>query len=258
MSTAIKINENACQICGSQSRIFDVVDFNKSCEEVKGKYLELCGLPIYYYQCTNCKFTFSPEIQNWSRSEFLEKIYNEAYVQVDPDYYEARPHANYVVINNIFGSRKFSITHIDYGGGNGKFSALLRTAHWNSTSYDPLIDSEIKVQTIGKFDFITAFEVFEHVPRTEKLMFDLVTLAAPQCLILFSTLLIDENIAENQRLTWWYASPRNGHISLFSRMSLKILAQRFRFEFFSFSDGLHCFHRDLPQWALHIVPKSSV
>jgi hypothetical protein len=34
---------------------------------------------------------------------------------------------------------------------------------------------------------------------------------------MFSTLLSDGNIKLGQKLTWWYASPRNGHISLFSR-----------------------------------------
>jgi hypothetical protein len=40
----------------------------------------------------------------------------------------------------------------------------------------------------GGFDLISAFEVFEHV-----------------------------NIRSGRRLDWWYASLRNGHISLYSR-----------------------------------------
>src|SRR6185312_11993203 len=28
-----------CQVCGGAARLFDVVDFNKSCEEARGKFL---------------------------------------------------------------------------------------------------------------------------------------------------------------------------------------------------------------------------
>ena len=38
--------------------------------------------------------------------------------------------------------------------------------------------------------------------------------------MLFSTALSDGGLARNQRLRWWYASPRNGHISLFSHRSV--------------------------------------
>ncbi len=246
-------NSILCQICGATSIILDVVDFSKSCEEAKGIYLEPCGVPIYYYQCTHCSFTFAPEIQNWSESKFLEDIYNENYFKVDPEYIEIRPRANFDVIHNIFGSKRADIIHLDYGGGNGRFSALLKSAHWNSTSYDPLIDDSSIFNSLGVFNLITAFEVFEHVPRIDKLMSDLSTLSAPDCLVLYSTLLVDGNISKNQRLTWWYASPRNGHISLFSRKSLSILAEKFNFNFVSFSSGLHGFYREIPYWATSIL-----
>lgn len=252
MKIPTQSNRILCQVCGDTSVILDAVDFNKSCG-VNGNYLEPCGVPIYYYQCTGCSFTFAPEIHRWSKSEFLEYIYNEGYTEVDPDYSELRPNANFGVLQNIFGSKRVGITHLDYGGGNGKLSTLLREAHWNSTSYDPILDDNLLIKSLGIFNFITAFEVFEHVPRIDQLMEDLSTLSAPECLILFTTLLVDGNILSNQRLTWWYASPRNGHISLFSKKSLLILAQRFNFNFVSFNNGLHGFYKEAPYWAAHIL-----
>jgi hypothetical protein len=40
--------------------------------------------------------------------------------------------------------------------------------------------------------------------------------------VLFSTLLSDGEIVRGRPLRWWYAAPRNGHISLFSAQSLRL------------------------------------
>jgi hypothetical protein len=71
--------------------------------------------------------------------------------------------------------------------------------------------------------------------------------------VLFSTLLSDGNIHPNQRLSWWYASPRNGHISLFSRNALTLLAQSKQFNFGSFNSGFHALYTTVPSWASHLI-----
>jgi len=75
-------------------------------------------------------------------------------------------------------------------------------------------------------------------------------------LIVFSTLLSDRNILKNQRLTWWYASPRNGHISLFSRKSLAFLTGRYGFNVVSFNVGFHVYLKEIPDWASHLIKKA--
>ncbi len=60
------MNSYACPVCASIATALDVVDFNKSCEEQKGSYLQLSGIPIYYFLCDNCNFCFAPEICAWS------------------------------------------------------------------------------------------------------------------------------------------------------------------------------------------------
>ena len=107
-----------CLVCNNDSVIYDVVDFNKSCEEYRGKYLDLSGIPIYYYLCENCNFCFAPEFQKWSFKEFQENIYNDSYIDVDTDFVEIRPRENAELVNNTFYKNKQSIKHLDYGGGN--------------------------------------------------------------------------------------------------------------------------------------------
>jgi Methyltransferase domain len=244
-----------CPVCESKSERFDVVDFNKSCEELRGRFLPLSGRPIYYYRCGNCLFCHAPEFEAWSEEDFIREIYNQEYIEIDPDYESVRPLGNVGYVKSFFEDQKQQIRHLDYGGGNGKLSALLRSDGWNSRSYDPFPKNEVDLESIGKYNFITAFEVFEHVPDIGGLMRNLKRLMERECLVIFSTLLVDGNIKPNERLTWWYASPRNGHISLYSSRSLLLLAEKYGLTFGSFGPGAHCFFNTLPEWAGKILGK---
>lgn len=252
-STMIMDKDLVCPVCGGASSLLDVVDFNKSCEEAKGKFLSLAGIPVYYALCSNCGFCFTPELMTWKLQKFKERIYNDEYILVDPDYIEARPRANAANLISMFGDSAHSIKHLDYGGGSGLLVNLLRQSNWQSTSYDPFVNRNVSVEQLGKFDLITAFEVFEHVPNVQELMSNLRSLLSPYGLVLLSTLLSDGNIHAKQRISWWYASPRNGHISLFSRNSLAILAKNSGFSFGSFSVGFHAFYTKVPRWADHLI-----
>lgn len=243
----------SCPVCGGNCPLLDVVDLNKSCEEARGKYLGLSGVPVYYALCTHCGFCFAPDLSAWSLQEFSERIYNDDYASVDPDYLEARPRSNASNLLSMFGRLPAAVRHLDYGGGNGLLAKRLRESQWESTSYDPFVDRNLSLVELGTFDLITAFEVFEHVPDIQRLMSDLRTLLAPSGLILFSTLLSDGNLKQGQRISWWYASPRNGHISLLSRNSLAILAEKYGFNCGSFSNAFHAFWREVPSWAAHVI-----
>ncbi len=242
-----------CPVCASPCSLLDVVDFNRSCEEERGKFLPLAGIPVYYAMCGTCGFCYAPEIARWSLQDFEEKIYNEGYAEVDPDYREARPRGNAATLLATFGDSGRSIRHLDYGGGNGLLARILRESGWQSVSYDPFVDRDTGIETLGKFDLITAFEVFEHVPDVSRLMENLRALLAPGGMVIFSTVLSDGNLRFNQRITWPYAAPRNGHISLYSGTSLGVLAGRYGWKVASFSMLVHIFFTEVPSWASHML-----
>lgn len=246
-----------CSVCATPADMLDVVDLSKSCEEPRGRFLPLSGVPVYYARCDRCGFCFAPELAIWPKAQFERLIYNVDYPTVDPDYAEKRPLANARALLNLFQDRSAPIQHLDYGGGNGRLSQELAKAGWQSTSYDPFIDNAGSRARLGKYNLITAFEVFEHVPDVQGLMKDLAGLLQPEGVILFSTLVSDGHIKPRERLTWWYASPRNGHISLFSRASLRLLARQYGFSLGSFSDGFHILFIALPSWAIHLVSKQA-
>jgi SAM-dependent methyltransferase len=233
--------------------LLDVVDLNKSCEEARGYFLPIAGVPVYYALCDQCGFCFAPELQQWSLDEFSSRIYNDDYKLVDPDSVEARPRANARWLAGIFADHVLDIRHLDYGGGNGLLSSELFAAGWNSTSYDPFFDG-LRDNDLGRFNLVTSFEVFEHVPDVNDLISTLSSLVDNDGIVLFSTVLSDGSLARNERLRWWYASPRNGHISLFSRRSLALLGAKAGFELVSLEANLHAYCREsVPAWAAEVL-----
>jgi hypothetical protein len=193
--------------------LLDVVDLNKSCEEARGSFLP-------------------------------SKL-------VDPDYLDGRPRAIAQMLAGMFASCVLDIRHLDYGGGNGALSRALFAAGWNSTSYDPFVDGPLSTG-MGRFNLVTSFEVFEHVPDVNILISTLSSLVEEDGMVLVSTLLSDGIFARNQRVQWWYASPRNGHISLSSRRSLELPGEKEMFKLASRSANLHAYWRDIPSWAADV------
>jgi len=247
--------QDPCPVCNSITHLYDVVDFNKNCEEVRGKFLPISGIPIYYSICSDCKFLFAPYFSSWSDDDFIAKIYNNEYIEIDPDYLDIRPAHNFELLEKYFGQAKTHINHLDYGGGDGSLSLNLIKSGWSSKSYDPFPDMKDQISELGEFNLITAFEVFEHVPNPNLLMQNILKLIQDDGLIMFSTLISDGNLHSNKRLDWWYAAPRNGHISLFSSESLKRLAHKYGFRFASLGVGYHVYFKNFPSWANGLMQK---
>lgn len=241
-----------CPVCGGNAPPLDAVDFNKSCEEGRGKFLPRSGIPVRYHLCQDCGFCFAPEFRRWSHRDFAERIYNAGYGKVDPDYAEIRPKTNAALIEKLFGKSRDSIRHLDYGGGAGVLSRTLNLSGWQSASYDPFTVPADPVAS-GPFDLITAFEVFEHVADAPRLVQELAGLMANDGLLFFSTLVSDGEIAPNRKLSWWYAAPRNGHISLFSSRSLELALGARGLLLGSLSPIYHVGFREMPGWASHLM-----
>jgi SAM-dependent methyltransferase len=231
-----------CPVCNEVAEVLDTLDFNKSCE---GDVLPESGTQYAYCLCDACGFCFCPEIAAWPKALFEKHIYNADYALVDPDYVRDRPAANAVYLSALLGKHGKRIKHLDYGGGGGALVRSLRGTGWKSTSYDPFVDKALPAE---QFDFITAFEVFEHVPDPQALMVEIRSLLAPDGVVLFSTLVSDGCVSRGNKLDWWYAAPRNGHISLFSQRSLYLLAEQHGLKLASYGRTTHIMYTTLPDW----------
>lgn len=252
--TAAPADHRPCPVCAAPCTPLGAVDFNKNCEETRGVCLPPSGRLVPYVMCGSCGFCFAPEFATWSAEDFRREIYNADYPRIDPDSSGARPRASAESLILTFGERGPPGRHLDYGGGSGLLSDLLAAAGWKSASCDPFFDDGADLARLGTFHLITCYEVFEHVADVNRLAGNLAGLLAADGLVLVSTLLSDGELRPGEPVDWWYAAPRNGHISLFSERSLEVLATKYGFGLGRFSPGLHGLWRGtFPPWARHIV-----
>lgn len=244
-----------CKCCNGEAPLYGVVDFNKNCEIVRRKVLPCSGIPVYYYRCSDCKFIFTTLFDEFTRADFARLIYNDDYLLVDPDYISARPNANAAMLQQIFsGSRPDRL--LDFGGGNGTLAGLLAAGGFPQVDcYDPYI-ARFSQKPSHQYDCIVSFEVFEHSTDPVHTFSELNDLLGDPGLVLFSTLVQPDNI-DQIGLNWWYAGPRNGHVSLFSRDSLNRVAQRFGLKLYSFNQNFHLLFRNLPDFAGHLLRSGS-
>jgi 2-polyprenyl-6-hydroxyphenyl methylase/3-demethylubiquinone-9 3-methyltransferase len=245
-----------CKCCETPSRIYGVVDFNKNCEIVRGRdVLPFSAIPIYYHRCSACGLVFTVAMDEFSQEDFVREVYNEGYAEVDPDYQQVRPAANAQFVHRLFAQSR-DIRILDYGGGNGRTTELLRESGFvNADMYDPL-NPAASQRPQGPYDLIICFEVAEHSTQPTQTFSDIASLLTDEGMILFSTLLQPENI-DQLALSWWYVAPRNGHVTIYSKASLVQMANKLGFTFASSGDNVHIFFRGLPDFAKHLLPSQA-
>jgi len=138
---------------------------------------------------------------------------------------------------------------VDYGGGYGVFVRLMRDAGYPFLLYDEhcenlfakgfATNSLISAKD-GEFDFLTAWEVFEHLASPTKSIRELCRVAHQ---VLFSTILIPDTEIRSAS-DWWYFTPETGqHVAFYSRRSLEFLAKSFGVYFYTDGKSNHLFSR---------------
>jgi Methyltransferase domain len=233
----------ACKICAAPSVLYDVVDFAKSCDA--GPYpAGLAGVPVYYRRCTRCGFVFTDFFDDFDDASWRTFVYNDDYRRVDPGYAHDRPAANARLLDALLRGRRTAVIGLDYGGGSGATCEQLRALGYAFDTWDPFGGCSLTPARVGRYNFCSAFEVAEHSPDPAGFLQAIVALASPGRLaILVGTQLNDGAAGAATRLAWWYAAPRNGHVSLHSARSMQLLGQRFALDYTRLSDRTHLFTR---------------
>ena len=240
-----------CKCCGSAAALYGVVDFHKHCEVQHRHDLGVSGIPIYYYRCPSCGFIFTIAFDNFTKEDFSRRIYNSDYILVDPDYKEERPRGNADLVSNLFPTLTPQRI-LDYGCGEGVLVDVLRgTGRFQVDAYDPFVP-RYAARPTQRYNCIVSFEVLEHSTQPAQTIADMNELLTENGLIVLSTLLQPEDI-DQQGLNWWYAGPRNGHVSLFSVAGLLKLVEPFGFKHGSFNANLHVLFREVPAFAQHLI-----
>lgn len=233
-----------CKVCGGSSTLFDVLDFNKRCTPSAVEPPAM-GIPLYYRRCACCGFIGTDFFDDFSDAQWTGFVYNDDYyLTVDPEYREMRPRANAAVVDALLCDRKQDWRGLDYGGGNGSTAERLRAMGYRYGNYDPFGSSTVTGESRGQFNFCSVFEVAEHTPDPRKFLADVLSWCSSDRLaILIGTHVHDNAVSDATKLNWWYAAPRNGHISLHSRRSLEVLARQCGLDCQSFTEQTHLLTR---------------
>jgi len=248
---AICAKQTHCKCCGALALPFGVVDFHKNCEILRRRVFDISGVPIYYYRCPQCHFIFTTAFDRFTHEDFRQYIYNQEYLLIDPDYQESRPAGNAQILCSLFAEAR-PRRILDYGGGHGVLAQLLRASGFShAETYDPFVP-RYSAKPLDRFDCVVCFEVVEHSTDPARVFADMSDLLTDSGLILFSTLLQPPDI-DSQGLNWWYAAPRNGHVSLYTKASLATLAQPLGFSLGSFNESYHVLFRGIPDFAKHFI-----
>jgi hypothetical protein len=238
--------DTPCKICGETAACFDAMDFNRAVLPENYPF-GFSGVPIYYHRCSGCGLIFTRAFDALQPDAWAKLVYNAAYfATLDPDYQSLRPTLNAELVRAIARAiGRSRVVGVDYGGGSGALSRLLRADGLTFASYDPFDVQDPIEDRIGEFSLVSSFEVLEHTVDPLGTMRDMLRLASADAVLILSTQTSDGLVDDERRLAWNYFGPRNGHVTIYARESLKRIARHFALEYVRVSRGLHLFGRSL-------------
>ncbi len=201
--------------------------------KVLGKY------DVTYYVCCETGY-IQTETPYW-----LEEAYSAAITALDVGLVSRN--VDKVSLASRLIDRAFceGVRFIDYGGGYGIFTRLMRDKGYEFVHYDThcenLFAKRFQVSKLSNpleqpYDLLTAWEVFEHLPSPRESLDEMLNVSDA---VLFSTELIP-NEQIRKATDWWYFTPETGqHVGFFTAKAIQFLANDLSLHFYS--DG-RCNH----------------
>ena len=213
-----------CNICDNKTDFF-------ADAEILFKYR------IKYYKCAVCGFIQTEE------PYWLEEAYSEAINFSDIGLLKRNADLVQPTKNVIKFSFKPDAEFIDYGAGYGVFVRMMRDAgykfFWSDKYCANLYAKGFESEEGKKYELLTAYEVFEHLPNPVKELSEMLKYSDS---ILFSTFLIPSDNPKPSEW-WYYATDHGQHVSLYARNSLETLAGKFNMNFYSNGKNIHLFSK---------------
>src|SRR6266851_4430617 len=215
--------EFECPVCMGPCSWFCTLDFAVCGNDYFTGYRNFAetGLDILYFRCERCAFLFSPSFWDFTVNDYRRFIYNDTYVVADPPFQGERALRDAATLHKLLPPTAKSLRIIDYGRGQGILAARVREYGFpNCVSYDPIYGGDPPPE--GPFDVIACFEVIEHVKEQRQFAETIKMLLSSCGFVVLSTQVQPTDLRKGEE-SWWYIEPRNGHISIHTQESLKLL-----------------------------------
>ncbi|GAA4459266.1 class I SAM-dependent methyltransferase [Novipirellula rosea] len=194
---------------------------------------------IEYFRCSDCEF-IQTETPYW-----LDEAYDSAIVSTDVGLVGRNAAFSKIVDRTLRLVMPGVQASVDYGGGYGMFTRMMRDRGHDFSHYDPYCENLFargyEVQPGAKqFDLVTAFEVFEHMADPHK---DLKTLDALGANWIISTRIVPDPAPQPDQ--WWYYVLEGGqHIALWSHRALQSIASQYKRHLTVTRRGMHVFSQE--------------
>lgn len=210
-----------CKICNSIT-------------EIKFKAVVLNKYTVDYFQCSNCGF-LQTEKPYW-----LEEAYSNPINTSDTGILDRNITFSKMLAVLIYFNFNKAAKFLDYAGGYGIFTRLMRDIGFNFYWHDPYTQNllakgfEADIKSDFKYELITAFEVFEHFTNPKTEIGEMIKLSNT---IVFSTELLPSEIPDPKN--WWYYGFEHGqHISFYNKKTIYTLANQFNMNYYNLN-GIH-------------------
>lgn len=202
-----------CKICGSSTSLTFTA-------KVLSRY------EVQYFKCNRCEFLFTEE------PYWLDEAYKNPINISDTGIMMRNIYFSKIVSSIIYFCFNKNSEFLDYAGGYGIFTRLMRDIgfnfYWHDDYTKNLLARGFEMQNdSGKYEVLTAFEVFEHLVNPIAEIEKMIRLSDN---IIFSTVTLPSSVPGKD---WWYYAFEHGqHISFYSEKTLRIIADNFNMNFY--------------------------
>ncbi|TWU34414.1 class I SAM-dependent methyltransferase [Novipirellula artificiosorum] len=193
---------------------------------------------IEYFRCCECRF-IQTEQPYW-----LDEAYQDAIIPTDVGLVRRNQTFSKITSLTLRYLHPTASRCVDYGGGYGMFTRMMRDLGHDFVHLDPYcqnlfakgFEADAEQQ---HYDFLTAFEVWEHMadPQVEIAKMDQL---ADHWLI---STVAQPDSAPRPGEWWYYATEGGQHVALWSEKALQTIAQQYGRQLVSARGGLHLFSR---------------
>jgi len=229
-----------CKICGNKTEKFFTA-------KVLEKYIK------DYYYCQSCHFLAPNEIV------WLEEAYQQPINLSDTGLVSRNLYFSWVVSTILFFLFQKNATFLDYAGGNGLLTRLMRDIGFDFYTDDPYSQNilargfEYRSRKDLTIELITAFECFEHFPNPLEEVDKILSISKN---VIFSTELLPHPPPAPE--DWDYYSFEHGqHVSFYSLKTLTYIAKKYQLNFHS-CNNIHLFtNRNISDFIYRLIIKTS-